>query len=195
MISDVNELIKEYFQSTLGSGISANLDFSSLTPTKKFSESLQLDTVNIYLLDVRENVQLRQNQWQRSYTEGGDIEEEAPPIMLDLYYVITVYSKKNNSDEEHEHKLFENVLYNMYRFSSFYEEHLSDDSKEIAKQISLELFPQKYIEEHLGLQLWSALDQNVRPLISLKITAPLNVEHKVNMTKVQTKEIDLEFKN
>lgn len=187
MITDINDVIKNYLQDVLEHSTN-DIDFSMLVPTKKFSESVVRKTVNIYLLDVKENLQQRQNEWDKKYTSDGKVENSAPPVMLDLYYVITCYADDNDIEKEHE--LFIDVLRGLYRFSSFFQEHLSSDFIEVASKMALELFPQKYIDEHLGHQFWSAIDQNARPLISIKVTIPLDISYALSSTIVKVKEIN-----
>jgi len=187
MITDINDVIKNYLQDVLEHSTN-EIDFGMLVPTKKFSESVVRKTVNIYLLDVKENLQQRQNEWDKKYTSDGKVENSAPPVMLDLYYVITCYADDNDIEKEHE--LFIDVLRGLYRFSSFFQEHLSSDFIEVASKMALELFPQKYIDEHLGHQFWSAIDQNARPLISIKVTIPLDISYALSSTIVKVKEIN-----
>ncbi len=189
MMINVNEILKEYFQSTLGTMNGDDIDFSFVVPTKKFSESVVRDTVNIYLLDVKENTQLRTNTYERIY-ENTNVIESAPPVKLDMYYILSTYS--NTNDIEKEHSLFGSILAGLYEFFSAFKDHLSAATQLDAQKISLEVFPQQYINEHLGLQLWSAIDQNARPLICLKVTAPLEIAHTISTKKVISKTLNYE---
>jgi len=189
MMINVNEILKEYFQSTLGTMNGDDIDFSFVVPTKKFSEAVVRNTVNIYLLDVKENAQLRRNSYERTYA-NTNVVESAPPVMLDMFYILSTYS--NTNDIEQEHSLFGSILEGLYGFHHFYKDHLSTATQLDAQKISLEVFPQQYINEHLGLQLWSAIDQNARPLICLKVTAPLEIAHTISTKKVLSKTLNYE---
>ncbi len=189
MMINVNEILKEYFQSTLGTMNGDDIDFSFVVPTKKFSESVERDTVNIYFMDVKENTQLRTSTYDRAYV-NGDVTESVPPVMLDMYYILSTYSHTN--DIEQEHLLFGSILAGLYEFSYAFKDHLSAATQLDAQKISLEVFPQQYINEHLGLQLWSAIDQNARPLICLRVTAPLEIVHTLSTKKVISKTLNYE---
>ena len=186
MISYINDMIKNYLQNNLKANEVGELDYNFNVPTKKLSEEFELDTVSIYLLDVKENLTLRQNEWETSFNTDGQLTKVAPTIMLNMYFLISAFSK--DKDIEDEHKLFSKVLSLLYHpdFTSYLN---NNYSMTLPRDISIELFPQQYINEHLGLQLWSAIDQNIRPIISLKVTAPLLMDTSTSMTPVKTKDI------
>jgi len=186
MISYINDMIKNYLQNNLKANEVGELDYNFNVPTKKLSEEFELDTVSIYLLDVKENLTLRQNEWETSFNTDGQLTKVAPTIMLNMYFLISAFSK--DKDIEDEHKLFSKVLSLLYHpdFTSYLN---NNYSMTLPRDISIELFPQQYINEHLGLQLWSAIDQNIRPVISLKVTAPLLMDTSTSMTPVKTKDI------
>ena len=187
MISNVNEIIKNFIQSHLETQVVDEFEFNFNVPTKGASEKYDRNTINIYLLDVKENIDLRESQWENTYNSDGVLHKVSPTIMLDLYFLITTFSKEK--DIEIEYLLFEKTLSALYQpsFATYLNQNVPSNLK---REITLELFPQKYIAEHLGLQLWSAIDQNVRPLISLRVTTPLPVEASISMTPVKTKEIN-----
>lgn len=189
MIEKIDNIIERFLYNELGKPDAADLDFSFAIPTKKWSEALEQEMVNIYLLDVKENVQMRKNEWQRNYTPEGQVEHSKPPITLDLYYLISVYTKNSNIEKEHD--FFSRILVCLCNFSSLSKTYLDSEAElaELSKKISMELFPQKYIDDHLGFQLWSAIDQNVRPVISLRITAPLELGISNSSALVKTKDI------
>lgn len=186
MIRLLNGIIKSYLQNKLETQELDELDYFFDVPTKEASKKFDRNTISIYLADVRENLSLRQNRWENSFTNAGQLNKTSPAIMMDNYFIISVFSK--TKDVETEHNLFSKLLYALYNpsFTSYLNEQAPIP---LMREISCELFPQKYIDEHLGLQLWNAIDQNVRPIISLKITAQLNTSTSNSMTPVRTKEI------
>ncbi|RLA83720.1 MAG: hypothetical protein DRG78_03485 [Epsilonproteobacteria bacterium] len=190
MISYINDMIKDYLQNNLEANEVGELDYNFNVPTKKLSEEFELDTVSIYLLDVKENLTLRQNEWETNFNNTGQLTKVAPAVMLDIYFLISAFSK--DKDIEDEHKLFSKVLSFLYHpdFTSYLN---NNHSITLPRDISTEVFPQQYINEHLGLQLWSAIDQNIRPIISLKVTAPLELSYSNDFTKVKTKKMN--YKN
>lgn len=173
MIEKVDNTLKNYLLNELGNPGDTELDFSFKLPDRGWIKSNKSSEnwINIYLLEVRENLELRKNEWQKEY-QSGTIQQKKPPLFVDLYYLITFYNKDKKS--EIEHKYLESVLIALSDFSNLAKTHISDSA--FLKKVNLELFPKPYIDDQLGFQLWSALDQEVRPYIPLKITVPLESE-------------------
>lgn len=56
MIKKIDAILERYLYNELGKPDSADLDFSFNIPTKKWSDMIEQEMVNIYLFDVKENV-------------------------------------------------------------------------------------------------------------------------------------------
>ena len=180
-IENVNTTLKEYLFNELNKPSDTVLDFSFKLPNKKWMSSMGSSDnwVNIYLLDVHENLELRRSEWKRHY-EDGALKLKKPPFYVDLFYLITFYNKDKKSELEHEY--LQLVLLALSDFSNL-------SKSPFIKQMQTELFPKPYVDEQLGLQLWSALDQDARPFIPLKVTIPLESKVFKNEEIVRSKEI------
>lgn len=170
MISKIDTTLKTYLIKELGEPADTELDFSFKLPDRSWLKSSQnsKNWINIYLLEVKENLELRKNEWQRS-DNIDRVHQKKSPSYVDLYYLITFYNKEKKSEVEHQY--LESVLMALFDFSNLAPEHISD--VEFLKQITLELFPKPYIDDQLGFQFWNAIDQDARPYIPLKVTIPL----------------------
>lgn len=185
-IENVNTILKNYLFSELSQPSDAELDFSFDLPNKKWMSSIASSEnwVNIYLLEIHENLDLRQSEWTKSY-ENGTLVSKKPPHYVDLYYLFTFYNKDKKSNKEHAY--LEAVLLALFDFSNLAKAPVVDES--LLQKMQIELFPKPYIDEQLGFQLWSALDQDARPFIPLKITIPLESNVTQTSTPVETKKI------
>ncbi len=190
-MKNIDELLQLYLYYELGEPDAAELDFSFAVPSKEWSSSIEQDMINLYLLDIDENRQLRRNEWERSYEESG-IKSSKPPAMVDLYYLIMAFD--DQKDPGREHTLLSDTLKALYRFDSVTKEGygLTPELEKLIRSISLEIFPKNYLDERLGLQLWSAIDQSARPLILLKVTAPLELEIARSGPPVKSREFSFE---
>ncbi|GAB61456.1 MAG: DUF4255 domain-containing protein [Candidatus Jettenia sp.] len=67
--------------------------------------------LNVYLIDLRENVNLRSNEKVRSYNNGV-ISEELAPVQMDCHYLITAWSPASEQQGKtiEEHQLLYQVL-------------------------------------------------------------------------------------
>ncbi len=192
MIQKVDTLLKDYLENELND--SSNivndtlLDFSFKVPNRDWINSDGFSSsqnwINIYLFEIRENLELRREGWQRS-RNGDIVKSKKNPYFVDLYYLITFYNKSRNSTIEHQY--LESSLLALFDFSNLAPNHIGD--KELLEQITIELFPKPYVDEQLGFQLWNSLDQDARPYISLKITVPLESKVSQRDTIVKSKEI------
>ncbi len=170
MITEADSAIRTFLFKELGEPDGSVIDFSFDLPNRKWSgNNANSDTwVNIYLLELRENLERRRSEWQKEFTQGK-VERTKPPFYADLYFLVTVFNKDGDADKEHE--LLQRCLIGLHNFPDRAAEHIADG--ELLKSMSLELFPRPYIDDHLGFQLWSAIDQDARPYIPLKVTLPI----------------------
>lgn len=193
MIEKVDSTLKAYLLKMLGDPSDTELDFSFALPNKEWLKGAKSSKnwINIYLLELKENVELRRNDPQRNLN-GTKVEDQKPPLYVDLYYLITFYNNENQSVIEH--RYLEATLLALYDFPNLAANFISNDNT-IVKQISLELFPKPFIDEQSGYQLWSAIDQDARPYISLKVTLPLESKVVTSDEIVQVKSIGYEALN
>lgn len=195
MIKEVNLLLKEYLLTQLGNPSDTDLDFSFKLPSKEWQTASNTSDnwINIYLLEIKENLGLRRNSWQRQDRVNNSIETIKSPLFADLYYLITFYNKDKKSEVEHTY--LESVLLSLYDFKNLSSSN-QNLNKAILDNISLELFPKPFIDENISYQLWSSLNQDARPYIPLKVTVPL--ESKINkneeVVREEGKVINLEVK-
>lgn len=189
MITKIDTVLKNYLLSVLGDPGDTILDFSFKLPDREWLKSANSSEswINIYLMEVKENLELRQNEWQGTYN-GDQVNAQKPPHYVDLYYLITFYNKSKKSEIEHTY--LENVLLALFDFANLAPDILNDQT--LLKEIKLELFPKPYIDDQLGFQFWNALDQDARPYIPLKVTVPLTSTVLSSNTIVKEKNISYE---
>ncbi len=173
MVAQFDDILRTYLYESLGQPDGSVVDFSFALPNKKWMGKIKnsQNWVNIYLLELRENLELRKNAWRRSYEAGGKVSETKPPVYVDLYYLVTVFNKDGDSVVEHGY--LQQLLVSLHNFPDRAPLYIGD--AEFLEKTAIELFPKPYIDDHLGFQLWSALDQDVRPYIPIKVTLPLEV--------------------
>lgn len=171
MIKEVNLLLKEYLLHELGNPSDTELDISFELPNKDWltNNHSSLNWINIYLLEIKENLPLRKNTWERERSSNESIKTK-PPLHIDLYYLITFYNK--NKSSEFENSYLESTLIHLYDFQNLVHQQAGLD-RNILNEIKLELFPKPFIDDNVSYQLWSALDQDARPYIPLKVSIPL----------------------
>ena len=110
MINDVDDTLKELLATKTPLDPGA-IEITFERPDKQWSAGVSKPTVNLFLYDVRENHELRDQQ--RFVTRNGDAGAETPPpVRVDLTYVITAWT----SEVSDEHQLLGRILTTLLRF-------------------------------------------------------------------------------
>ena len=192
MINIVNKALTAYFADHINISES---DMSFQKPKKDWINSTAATTVpqmSIYLFDIRENIELRNNEWQSKNYDTA-IKRKKPDVRIDLFYIITFYSRNTNIDEsiKEEHKWLSETLSVVYNNTYIPKEYFYDDETgEIISDIpNIPAIPiqEKLFGEDSVLQLWSALNQYLMPAIYLKVTIPVSLAKYFEEAKVLRK--------
>jgi hypothetical protein len=142
---------------------------SFVVPTRAWAAALQKSTVNLYLHDVRENHDLRLDQWHDDLQPDGTFRRRPPVVRLDCFYVVTTWSADGTPDPFEAHRLLGLVLQTLLAFGTLPEEVLQGvlvgQEPPLPYLVAqLEGLPQPPAE------FWSALDNRLSPSINLVVT-------------------------
>jgi hypothetical protein len=110
VIQDVDETLKELL---VQKGL-VNLDTIDIRfdlPNKEWVATVTKPTINLFLYDVRENHELRQNRGTFVRSDDTGVLGR-PPVRIDLSYLITAWT----TDVADEHQLLGNVLTTLLQF-------------------------------------------------------------------------------
>ncbi len=173
----------------------ADYDISFDIPTKEWVNKISSTkpTINIYLYDVRENRELRTNEWETKLNDDGTVTKERPPVRLNVFYLITAWSPAQTEAVLDEHHLLSQILAVLFKFASIPEDVLEGDLAAIDPPPKLPLTvacPDAFKEQGVG-QFWNAVDQYWRPFIHLIVTIPIDLQEKITGPAVRTKIIKL----
>jgi len=180
-LNDLNTLLEKFFRFKLST---TDDDYSIVfyPPLKSNTSTPDNILVNIYLFDIRENVELKINEWEFVQNGSGGFSKKKPPIMLDLFYMLTVHGSDNSLETKinTELDILSNLLPVVYHQSYISQIDVGDELNSFFNQlpdsfhkIPIESIHPKFLDEQNGFQLWSSFDQYVRPAIYLKLTAPI----------------------
>jgi hypothetical protein len=170
MLADLDETIKKLLVEDMPVK-NGEIDIKFDQPKREWSAKLTKPTVNFFLYDLRENVELRQAQYQKM--NNGNAREnlarmKKAPHRLDCYYMMTTWA----AEAEDEHRLMTRTLMSLFRYP-FLPEHLLEGTLQNPK------FPiSTQVARHDKLtnpaEIWSALDNEMRPTICYTITLALD---------------------
>lgn len=178
MLDDLNETLRQLVIQNLKADGPVDVGFEQ--PTREWSAKLNRPTVNFFLLKLLENRKLRDLQWENRPREK-DAHRVWPPRRVDVYYMVTAWA----AEPEDEYHLLWRTLAILLRYSplpeKFYVRKMHD--QELA--VPLEVAQTEILEN--PAEIWSALNNEFKPSVSLKVTLELDLkiieEHPLVLTK------------
>jgi hypothetical protein len=166
MIQDVDEALRSLVRREALPGTDVDVAFDA--PTREWSSRRNAPTLDLYLYDIREDLQRREVIWQAIRdTEGYVRDRRPPPRHYKLSYLVTAWTQR----PEDEHRLLSAVLSCFVRH-----ERLPDDVLGGALVGDLPIFATIALpppQDRPLSDVWSALGGELKPSLDLVIIAPL----------------------
>ncbi len=184
MIDELDEALRQLFIRELP--IKNNeVDIAFDQPKREWSARLSRPTINIFLHDVRENVKLRQAQFQREpeRTKDGRAVQHLNFIRLDLHYVVTVWA----TEPEDEHRLLTRALLVLFKNQELPIDLLPDSLKD--QPWSVPLIVAQYETVEKPSDIWNVMDNQQRPAIMMVATIALDPTVPFTAPLVRTREL------
>jgi hypothetical protein len=170
MIADLDETIKRMLIADMPIK-NGEIDIKFDQPKREWSAKLVKPTINFFLYDVRENTQLRRSQYDE--VKNGNAQEmmarmKKAPHRIDCYYILTTWA----AEAEDEHRLLTRTLMSLFRNPSI-PDHVLQGSLQNPR------YPlNTHVARHDKLtnpaEVWSALDNEMRPSVSFTVTIALD---------------------
>lgn len=173
MIADLDETIKKVLVAELPIK-NGEIDVKFDQPKREWSAKLTKPTVNFFLYDVRENAALRQAQWQPVINGNGSngndnvARSKKTPFRIDCYYMMTTWA----SEPEDEHRLLTRCLMALFRHPVLPEHMMVGSLQSNRFEVSTGLARHDKLTN--PAEVWSALDNEMRPSISYIVTLALD---------------------
>lgn len=183
MIADIDNALRELFYEEIPlKKNEVDIDFNQ--PKREWSSRLNKPTINLYLFDLKENLDLRgSEQWSRRDLENGNIELRRNPVRVDLDYLITAWTK----DVIDEHQLLSRVLILLLRTPKLEDKYLKGDLADPIVPIRLDAVQSDVLAN--PSTLWNTLDNVFKPGIRLKVTLSIDPYKPLVVPAVSTTEI------
>jgi len=112
MIDDVDKTIEQLLRHELAPSLVEQVAISFAAPDGEFPPaSVTLPAIDLFLYDVRENLELRNNQWIIEHKSNGSAIRKRPPVRVDCSYLITAWSSESSTSRAlDEHRLLSEVM-------------------------------------------------------------------------------------
>lgn len=184
MINDLDEVLRQVLIRELPIK-NGEVDIAFEQPKREWSARLNRPTLNLFLHDVRENNKLRQTQpaWEVERQGNGNITQRRKPVRVDLHYMITAWT----TEPEDEHRLLTRTLLALFRLPHLPEELLPESLQ--GQPVPIPITIAQSDELRTPADIWSALDNELRPAIACTITLALNPYQPLTTPLVRTREL------
>src|SRR5256885_6515694 len=164
MIQDVDESLRALVKRDALNGSKADIAFDA--PTKEWSSRRNTPTVDLYLYDIREDLEQREVMWEDIRGDTRDprliTERRPPPRRFKLSYLLTAWTQR----PEDEHRLLSALLGCFLRADTLPPEilvgTLADLGRPVLSTIALPPAEDRSIND-----TWSALGGELKPSLDL----------------------------
>jgi len=183
VISELDEVLRQLLirEIPIRNG---EVDIKFDQPRREWSARLTRPTINLFLHDIRENTRLRgSQQWIVERRKDGTAVQRRTPVRMDLNYMITAWAR----DPEDEHRLLTRVLMVLLRQPTLPDNLLPETLRNQPVPIPLQVAQGEALES--VAEVWSALDNEMRPSITLTVTVAIDPYLVITTPLVRTREL------
>ncbi len=112
MLDDLDRTVEQLLRYELPAMIVDQVGVSFAAPDSDFPPaSVTLPAVDLFLYDIRENLELRGGEWFVEHNENGTATKRRAPVRVDCSYLITAWSSESSSTRAlDEHRLLSEVM-------------------------------------------------------------------------------------
>jgi len=174
MINDLDETLAVLLKRELPKGLAEQVHVSFGAPDDQFPpSSVTLPAIDLFLYDIRENLELRSNEVYLDRHMDGTATRTMAPVRIDASYLITAWPSQSVADpSEDEHRLLGEVIRALLRYRTLPEEVLQGSL--LDQDLPLPVIPlQPGRLQSLG-EFWQALGG--KPKAALNYTVTLAVD-------------------
>lgn len=175
MIDDLDKTLVALLRRELAPTLSEQIQVSFEAPDDRFPpQSVATPAVDLFLYDVRENLELRSNDVELEKHENGLALRRFMPVRIDASYLITAWPREGLANPaEDEHRLLGEVMRVLLRYRTLPQEllHGTLAASELPLPVSA-LQPGRL--QSLG-EFWQAMGGKPKAAINYTVTLSINV--------------------
>lgn len=170
MIQDVDQLLERLVRRDALNGSAVDLVFEA--PTKDWVARRSGPAVNLYLYDIREDLQRRVPSWEDAREADGKVSaRRQPPRRFRLAYLVTAWTQR----PEDEHRLLSSLLGCFLLNPMLKPGQLGGALDATGLPVYIEV-GQPATQERSLADIWSALGGELKPSLDVVVTAPIAVD-------------------
>lgn len=169
MINDVDETLRELVDREVLNGGSSKVDVAFDAPTAEWAARRQGPAVNLYLYDIREDLERRRVAYEEVRNDQGRVVRRAmPPRKFQLSYLLTVWTAR----PEDEHRLLSAALACFLSFDAFPTDALRGTLADLDDDVRVTVAVPPADERGLS-DIWLGLGGELKPSLDVVVTAPM----------------------
>jgi len=182
MIQDLDKSLQTLLARELSPAIAA-ADIRFDAPDSSFNP--KTPTINCYLYDLRENLELRSNEWLLEHRTDGSAAQSRSPVRVNCSYIFSVWA----DDIETEHRILGDLVKVFSTYATIPSEVLQHSLQE--QQPAITLQPGDFDNPEV---FWQAMGSKPKPALSYSATISIETHEPEEVLLVQEKIIDLRLK-
>lgn len=190
MITELDRFLKELLTAELDIQ-NGEIDIQFAQPVREWSGRLSgQPTINLFLYDLRENNTLRHHDWQSlPPPDGRSVARQRTPYRIDCHYLLTTWV--NNPEDEHQ--LLTACLLALLKHPVYRPQEL-EDTPLAGHSCDLPIRTAAHDTLTNPAELWSSLDNEIRPSIAIVATIALNPWTAVTAPAVRLRQLHTRLK-
>lgn len=172
MFADLDKTLEALIRRDLPANLSRQVAISFARPDDNFPpQSVSLPAIDLFLYDIRENLDLRSNEW-RTEREGTRAKVSRAPIRVDCSYLITAWASESAPNPvEDEHNLLSIVTLILVRYRFIPDELLQGALLTQTPGVVTSILQPGYLQS-LG-EFWQAMGG--KPKLALNYTVTISI--------------------
>src|SRR6202011_4714189 len=165
MIQDVDESLRALVKRDALNGSKADIAFDA--PNREWSSRRNAPTVDLYLYDIREDLEQREGMWEDVIGDNGFVApRRPPPRRFKLSSLVTAWTQR----PEDEHRLLSSLLACFLRYPKMPADMLSEVLAESRQPILLNIALPPPQDRSIS-DVWSALGGELKASLDLVVNA------------------------
>lgn len=184
MINDLDETIRKLVM-THARFDENSVDITFDQPTGDWAAGLTRPTVDFYLYDIRENLELRNQEWTVERRPDGTGAKRMAPLRYSLSYLVTVWTQNQVEDE---HAILWRVLAALARHPTIPQELLQGELRGQPYAILAQTAQPSMAIGNMP-DLWGVMENQLRPSLDYVVTVAMDRDVAFTGPLVLTKRI------
>jgi hypothetical protein len=173
MIHDLDEALEQLLVEKGGLD-PALVDIRFEAPTRERLSAVNIPTVNLYLYDLRENLELREMNWDVEREGNQRVRIKRRPLRIDLSYTVTCWT----TAVEDQHRLLWRVMETLFRHTPLPDELHRGELMNLLHPVQLKVAQPDGVLKNLS-DVWGSLQVEYPPSIQLVATLELDLNQVV----------------